>query len=273
MSIELVHHKAENRASGGAERPPLLFVHGSFCGGFVWEEYFLPYFAAQGFDCYAFDHGGRHGRASGNGLGTHGGSLKDYVSHLKDAVAQVGRPPLLVAHSLGGIIAQKYIEQHEVPGVVFLAPASPFGLAGSMLHMTVHSPVLLWQLNVMQWLGTRFVNPRLFARELFAAEPTQEQLDQFVPRTRAEPVQVVLESIMPNLPAMGQRPFPSALVIGGDRDAFVPAYEFRRTATLYKAELQLLAGANHMLMLDSCWQDVAERAVKWIERTLAKAKT
>ena len=28
---------------------PLLFVHGAFAGAWVWDEHFLPWFAAQGF--------------------------------------------------------------------------------------------------------------------------------------------------------------------------------------------------------------------------------
>ena len=31
-----------------SRRPPLLFVHGSFCGGWVWAEHFLPFFREAG---------------------------------------------------------------------------------------------------------------------------------------------------------------------------------------------------------------------------------
>ena len=32
---------------------PLLFVHGAFCGAWIWAEKFLPWFAARGYEAHA----------------------------------------------------------------------------------------------------------------------------------------------------------------------------------------------------------------------------
>ena len=47
-----------------SDRPPLLFVHGSFCGAWIWAEHFLPFFAEAGWECCAVSlrgHGGSEG--------------------------------------------------------------------------------------------------------------------------------------------------------------------------------------------------------------------
>jgi hypothetical protein len=35
------------------ERPPLVFVHGSFHAAWCWAEHWLPFFSRAGFPCYA----------------------------------------------------------------------------------------------------------------------------------------------------------------------------------------------------------------------------
>ena len=72
-------------------RPPLLFVHGAFAGGWMWTETFMPFLAAAGYPCYALSlrgHGGSYGREH---IDWH--SINDYVDDLAvDAVrhAQAG---------------------------------------------------------------------------------------------------------------------------------------------------------------------------------------
>lgn len=40
-------------AAGAGERPPLVFVHGSFHAAWCWAEHWLPFFSRAGFPCYA----------------------------------------------------------------------------------------------------------------------------------------------------------------------------------------------------------------------------
>ena len=37
-------------------KPPLVFIHGSFHGGWCWDEHWLPYFAARGYPSYVSPH-------------------------------------------------------------------------------------------------------------------------------------------------------------------------------------------------------------------------
>ena len=80
--------------------PPILFVHGSYCAAWIWAEKFMPYFAEQGFSCAAVSlrgHGGSEGLLSW-------ASLADYVDDVTSAVAQMDSPPILVGHSMGGLV-------------------------------------------------------------------------------------------------------------------------------------------------------------------------
>ena len=108
--------------NGGSGRP-LLFVHGAFAGAWCWSKHFLPYFAAQGIRACALSlsgHGNSPGRERLDWL-----SIADYVRDLEQAVDAVGDDPVLVGHSMGGFVVQKYLERLEAPGAVLMASVPP----------------------------------------------------------------------------------------------------------------------------------------------------
>ncbi|KAB2907936.1 MAG: alpha/beta hydrolase, partial [Dechloromonas sp.] len=89
-------------------KPPLLFVHGAFAGGWMWTDTFMPFLAKAGYPCHALSlrgHGGSEGREQ---INWH--SVADYVDDLKTVVDWLGEEPILIGHSMGGFIVQKYLE-------------------------------------------------------------------------------------------------------------------------------------------------------------------
>nr|CAB3484279.1 unnamed protein product [Digitaria exilis] len=90
------------------ERPPLVFVHGSFHAAWCWAEHWLPFFSRAGFPCYALSL-----RAQGESsvpqeavagtLETHTGDIADFIQK------EIPSPPVLIGHSFGGLIVQQYI--------------------------------------------------------------------------------------------------------------------------------------------------------------------
>jgi pimeloyl-ACP methyl ester carboxylesterase len=70
---------------------------------------FLPYFAAQGFVAQAFSFRSHGRRPAVGALRSQRGA--DYVADLAQMVGQIGQAPVLVGHSLGGYVVQKYLEQ------------------------------------------------------------------------------------------------------------------------------------------------------------------
>ena len=92
---------------------PLLFVHGAWHGAWCWTEHFLPYFSAKGYACYALNLRG-HGRSSIKGS-VRFVRIADYVADVEEVAARIPAPPVLVGHSMGGFITQKYLERHHAP--------------------------------------------------------------------------------------------------------------------------------------------------------------
>ena len=108
-----------------SDKPPLLFLHGAFTGAWVWAEHFLPYMAAQGYATYAVSFRG-HGRSDGReSLWRY--SLVDYVEDACRAIQAVGRSPVLIGHSMGGMVAQRCLGREALAGLVLMAAIPPEG--------------------------------------------------------------------------------------------------------------------------------------------------
>jgi len=249
-------------ATAPGRHPPVLFVHGSYCGAWVWREHFLPYFAERGVGSTAFSfrgHGHSEGRRSLHLLG-----VEDYVADLAQVAGTLEAPPLVVAHSLGAKVVQRYAERHPVAGVVFLAPVSPRGALGSAISLATGAPLLWMQLLCAQTLGIDAVDPVLLGRSLFSADLEPAARERYARRFQPESSRVALEMGLQGAWPSLTRPITPSLVIGGDQDLLIPLLELETTAATFQADLQVIPGANHLLMLDTCWKVVADRVLAWV---------
>ncbi|MGF1528042.1 MAG: alpha/beta hydrolase [Candidatus Competibacterales bacterium] len=179
------------RAPAGEARPgTLLFVHGAFSGAWCWDVHFLPYFAAAGYRCLAVSLRG-HGNSPGrHTLAWH--TMADYVADVACAAANLPRPLVLIGHSMGGFVIQKYLEKHPLPqAVVLLASVAPWGLWPSSLNLALKDPELFQQLQLLQWWGPTWVSRAYARRALFSEELPEADVVRFTELSQRESVQAL----------------------------------------------------------------------------------
>lgn len=105
-------------------KPPLVFIHGSFHASWCWAEKFFPFFANLGYPCYALSLRGTGATFAGEGLNRV--KIMDHVSDIAAFLDYVveneegARPPVLLAHSFGGLAIMKYLEKY-----LYIKPKSP----------------------------------------------------------------------------------------------------------------------------------------------------
>jgi predicted alpha/beta-fold hydrolase len=88
------------------DKSPVVFIHGSFHGGWCWAESWMSLFAQRGFPCFAVSLRGTSatpqvGDATSVQLQEH---VDDIASFVELAVPS-SRPPILLGHSFGGMVA------------------------------------------------------------------------------------------------------------------------------------------------------------------------
>jgi pimeloyl-ACP methyl ester carboxylesterase len=244
---------------GVTVRRPLLFLHGAFAGAWCWTEHFLPYFASQGFRACAVSlsgHGGSHGRERLDSL-----SIADYVRDLAQAVDIVGGDPILVGHSMGGFVLQKYLERAAAPGAVLMASVPPQGLLSASITLAFSNPGLFADVNSMMHRGRASLASLQHA--LFGSPVAADKLQAYYRQMQPESQRAMWDMTFFDLPRLRRERCPPMLVLGAERDILVPPSEVEQTARAYGTPADIFPGMGHVMMLEAGWQKVADRIIEW----------
>ena len=250
--------------------PPLLFVHGAYCGGWVWETYFTPWLAERGWDCHALSlegHGESEGHVWLSALG-----VDDFVRNLKATIDTLPRPPVLIGHSMGGLVIQRYLEMYPncpPAGVVMLASVPPNGISQSAVRMLQTAPDLLAALNVSQASDRYHPSLNQTRALLFSADLPDALLVEWAARFQAESLRAIFElSMLGFFHAKPPVALP-ALVLGGADDQIISSQDVIATAELFNVSAEVMPNMAHLMMLDTGWERVANRIDDWLNQVFS----
>ena len=253
------------RSPAGTARPaPLLFVHGAWHGAWCWDKHLMPHLAAAGYECHALSlrgHAGSPGRERLRWT-----SLADYVADVAEVAAALRAPPVLVGHSMGGAVVQKYLEDARRPAAAMVLLASVPPTTGALLatlRAARRQPLRFLRANLTFSLH-RLVDSPAAARDLLFSDTLPERaVAAYVPRLQDESYRAFLELIAIALRSPRPRRVPT-LVLGGAADRIFGVAEVEATARAYGTRAEIFPGAPHDLMLEPSWRPVAERLVGWL---------
>jgi pimeloyl-ACP methyl ester carboxylesterase len=239
-------------------------VHGAFCAGWAFDRFRAP-FEAAGHTVCAIDLPG-HGAAQNRGAVT-GLSMRDYAKAVRTAMEAQAAPPILIGHSLGGLVVQLAAARSRVAGLILLAPSSPWGISGSTAEEAI-SAVSLYALGPYWALA---VDPDYPAakRYLFDQLPRPERRETFA-RLGPESGRALWETLNWWLDPFATTLVPTSairapvLAIAGGRDAIHPTATVSSTARRLGGETQVFPAMSHWLVGEPGWEAVAQTCLDWI---------
>lgn len=242
--------------------PPLLFLHGAYAGAWCWES-FLEGCAAHGYDAYALSFRG-HGRSPQiAALDSYG--IDDYVQDLESAIETLPQSPILIAHSMGGFVAQRYLSRGgKVAALALLASVPPYGLTGSALYMGMFYPRLLVGLNQFEFGPDANPDLNMVRELLFSADMTEQKLVEFAAAAQRESSRALMEMMLPQPWRLWAMPQVPALVLGAKNDRVIPESDVWATARALGVEPDFMPGQGHALMLDVRRDQVLMRLLAWL---------
>jgi pimeloyl-ACP methyl ester carboxylesterase len=246
----------------GTRRHPLLFVHGAWHGAWCWEP-FMEWFAQRGWACHALDLRG-HGDSS-NDRSLRITRIKHYVADLASVVESLDAPPMLVGHSMGGLVVQRFLEDTTLPGAVLLAPDPIGGALGATLRTLRRHPIKFLKANLI-WDLKPLVEKREIAAGLFLPpDATDEEIDWMWERLQGESYLAYLDMLLFVRPRPQLVNTPVAIVAGAD-DRIFSIRELRKTARACGVDLHIVEDAAHDLMLGPRWEEAAQVVAAALER-------
>jgi pimeloyl-ACP methyl ester carboxylesterase len=245
----------------GAE-PPVIMVHGAFCGGWAFEAFRGP-FEAAGHACLTPDlpgHGANESRGAAMGL-----SMSDYAGAVATLIRAQDQAPILIGHSLGGLVAQMAAARAPVRSLILLAPSPPWGIAGGTLEEAV-SAMSLYALGPFwaQAIDPDYASARLYSLDRMDRAARKAVFARMVAesgRALWETLNWWLDPFMTT--NVGRIAAPS-LAISGGRDLIHPTFTVRQTAERIGAEALDFPDMSHWLVAEPGWDAVAAACLKWL---------
>lgn len=242
--------------------PPILFVHGAWHGAWCWQEHFMPYFTEKGYRTYAFDlthHGQFKDQPNINKI-----RVRDYVTDLENAIAEIGEPCVLIGHSMGGFIVQKYLEKKDCLGAVLMASIPRTGITRLIIRMCQFFPkamVKMWfKMDLFQIVNT----PKRVKICFFSEDYPVDELEKYTNKLGSESIRVMLLDLLwTNIKKRKNKEIP-VLVQCAENDQIFSIKENEDTASFQNADYQLIPSIAHDLMLEEKWELAAKGILDWL---------
>jgi pimeloyl-ACP methyl ester carboxylesterase len=241
-------------------------IHGAFCGPWAFDRFREP-FERAGYAVHApvlrhHDKGMKPPRELGST------SLLDYAKDLDVVIGKLKEPPILLGHSLGGLLAQMLAAKGKARALVLLAPCAPWGVLPSTLFeiasaqtMMLHGPI--WN----QVLTPDYDVAASASLDRLSKEERKRVFAQFVPESGLATFEIMHWGWDAKRAAHVDANAVTCPVfcLTGEHDKINPPGTVRRVAARYKnATFEECVGHSHWLIEESGWEKIADTALKWL---------
>jgi pimeloyl-ACP methyl ester carboxylesterase len=247
----------------------IFMIHGMWGGPWYWEK-FRGVLEREGYRCVAptlpYHDIDPRGTPDPR-LGT--ASLLEYADALERQLAGLGKRPVLMGHSMGGLLAQILGARGLGRALVLLAPAAPAGI-WAITPSLIRS---FWNLQTSWGFWRKPLRPSLddavYALLHLLPEKERKQTHE---RLVCESGRAVFEiGYWPLDPAGASRVDETkitcpVLVVAGSEDRITPASVARRIARKYGAlsTYKEFEHHAHWLVAEPGWRAIAEYVAGWL---------
>ncbi|KAF5180651.1 Alpha/beta hydrolase family protein [Thalictrum thalictroides] len=288
LNMEVIYQKGilnlkdpKNVDTLRTEKPPLVFIHGSFHAAWCWAVHWLPFFSGFGYDCYAVSLLGQGESDASSGpvagtLQTHAMDVANFVEK------EIKLPPVLVGHSFGGLIVQSYISNMrnprfsdigstnmhpELAGAILVCSVPPSGNSGLVWRYLFSKPIAAFKVT-MSLAAKAFATSLPLCKETFFSNEMDDHLVRRYQELMKDSSRMPLfdlkklnESLpVPSVP----KSFVDILIVGANNDFIVDDEGLNETASFYGVSPVSIEGVAHDMMLDCSWEKGAQVILSWL---------
>jgi pimeloyl-ACP methyl ester carboxylesterase len=241
---------------------PLLFIHGAGGTSQYWKNY-LQYFADEGWEVFALNLRGHLPSDREEALAQV--TMEDYLDDVEKVIRGLNiNHCALIGHSLGGLIAQKTVENiSSVKALVTIASAPPMGIALEMNNDLPYSGAIIktmWGLMNMKPVKLTYMMAEKSVLNNIAPKERKKVFDMFVAESLVVGYQVAQG--FPVDPSQIKCP---KLVIGCAKDVIAPPIMQESLANLLQADYIVYKQFAHLPMLEKGWEKLAEDIGNWLK--------
>lgn len=260
MKLELNYHPAPDCTA----KQPLLFVHGMAHAAWCWEWEFVPFFNRKGYDCYTLSLRG-HGKSDGHkNIRWH--RIKDYLEDLENIISRIRQKPVLVGHSMGGFVIQKYLLKHDdVPAAITLATVPSGGMLTGSLKIARYFPWPFLKGNLMLSTAPFSESEYIVKTIAFSANASDALIAEVKKKMEPESYMAYLDMLFLDLhtPLKVKTPL---LFLYAANDFIVDYGGWKKTADGFGAQQHVIENIAHDMFLDTEQEIVANAIHQWLKQ-------
>ena len=242
-------------------KPPVLLLHGLWGRPALFEPW-IRRFEAAGFECHAPALPGRD-PTDKEVLGRTG--LREFFYVALEAYDGLSEPPIVLGHSVGGLLGQKLAAERDCAALVLLASVAP-GVFWTQLRALPHFLPLLPSILAAQPIPA---SPSTMRAVPLSTLPESEQ-DELIPRLVWDSGRVFRELLLGSRSTRVKAADVKCpvLTVSAGADRNVAPWISKRIAARYHAEHQVHPGLPHWIIAKSALDEVAPPVMAWLQATL-----
>jgi pimeloyl-ACP methyl ester carboxylesterase len=199
--------------------------------------------------------------------------IKTMVDHYDKLIRELGRPPIIIGHSFGGLVTQLLLDRGLGTAGVAIGTATPKGIL--LLPVSTLRSALPALKNPFNRNGLCPLTEKQF-RYRFTNTLSQEESDaiyreHYIPGTNRAFFEAAYANVTPNSPAAVDYKNPARapllLLAGGEDHISPPAVNKKLLKLQSKApsatELKVYPGRPHFMAGMDRWEELADDALNW----------
>jgi non-heme chloroperoxidase len=253
----------------------IYMIHGMWGGPWYWNN-FKTFFSEQGYKVITptlRHHDIEPHEEPDPALGTT--SLLDYAADLEAEIKKLPEKPILMGHSMGGLLAMILASRNLASIVVAITPASPAGI--NAIRPSVIRSFFSIQTKWAFWKKPMRQTFREAAYSMLNMLPPEEQKEAyskfvfesgraafeigywFLDKQRASGIDESAITV-------------PLLIIGGKEDRITPVSVIQKVAKKFraKADYKEIKNHAHWIMAEPGWQEVSRDIAAWLDEKVAQ---
>jgi non-heme chloroperoxidase len=257
---------------------PVVFIHGLWLHSTGWTNW-LEMFESTGYEPMAPGYPGE--AASVRETRSHpermaGLGIEDLTAAYTKVIAALPAKPIVIGHSLGGLIAQKLLAQGTAAAAVAVNPGQIKGvLRIPLVQLRSGSAALRRPGNRHRAVSLTAEQFRFGFGNTLSATESQDLFDRWtIPGPGKPAFEVATSNLRRTSPAAVDTRLDERgplLFIAGGADHIVPPAVVKAASDLYApgratTDHHVFPGRGHSMVLDHGWRDVAEYSLNWLNR-------
>ena len=249
----------------------IVLIHGNFVNNTSWADWKQRY-EQKGYTVHTPANPGHDGILSDLRKNVHPDLVKtgfiDNVKNIEKLIDTLPEKPLIMGHSMGGMMVLKLVELGKAAAGVSIDGAPPKNITPPFQTFKTVLPAFGFFTFKKYFMGSR----KWYDYAFFNTTPEAEREKAFERIAAPESIKVSRQLVLNSYSKIDfKKPHAPILFIGGGEDHIFPPKLTKTIAGSYKdtnsrVDLMIFEGRSHFTAGEKGWEDVADFALDWYEK-------